>query len=148
MRKRPKEMATLSHGHRQLNLAAIVVERSTELAPDTSQEQMCRQFDVTDRTLRNWASRGMPVKDGAHNRPVHPPDAFAWAIQFTLMVKRDGQGPVHLSMDRVRNLDVEMQAAIWPEDFVLVPLDWDHPIRAHMLVKAAAGIAPPEVTDS
>lgn len=122
---------------------APAARRSAEPDHRMTQEQMARIFDVTDRTLRNWAGRGMPVEDGPHGRPVYGSAAFTWATQYTLLVRRDGKGPSHLSMDRARELTVEMQALLNPEDFVLVPLDWDHPLRAFMLEKAVAGLRPP-----
>jgi hypothetical protein len=98
---------------------------------------MAALFDVTDRTLRLWAERGMPVLDGPQGRPVYPLEAVHWAIVFKVLAGvRRTQGiaiPRTLTMTQVYRHMAEWQARDEPEAFMLVPRDRQHPMRQHML---------------
>jgi hypothetical protein len=127
-----------------LALSAMVRQDRTRLKP-YSQAEACENLDATDRTLRNWATKGMPTEPGPHGKPVYPvPDANIWALCYRVLVSRDphGRGPARLSAAEATRWHLREQMEEWPEDFVLVPLDWDHPARQEMLQIAAAGTKP------
>jgi hypothetical protein len=107
-----------------------------------SQEDAMEWWDVTDRTLRNWAERGLPTKDGPRGKPVYPlPDANIWAMVYKLKkrLSTNGKGPSTMTMEEARQWLVAKQAENWPGDFILVPLDHDHPMRRRQLELAARG---------
>jgi hypothetical protein len=125
-----------------LALTAMVKPRGTGLR-SYSQAEACESLDVTDRTLRNWAAKGLPTREGPHGKPVYPvPDVNVWAACYKVMVELDrhGRGPSHLSMAKAHRWHLQNQMQDWPEAFVVVPLDWDHPMREAALQVAAAGI--------
>ncbi|MGH7498599.1 MAG: hypothetical protein ACREL3_07085 [Gemmatimonadales bacterium] len=129
---------------RGLTLEAIVLSHGT---PRTlSQLEACDFFQVSDRTLRIWAERGMPVRQGPSGRPVYPlPDAGIWvsAYQIRMRDNKNGRALGYLAMEKARDMALAFQFRTWPEDFVVVPLDWDHPARESQLRTAAAGRQPP-----
>lgn len=115
-----------------------------------SQAEMHETFDVRDRTLRSWASMGLPTEKGPGGTPVYPfPDANIWVMCYRAMVAadRNGKGPRGLSVQEANDWHLNSQMGEWPEDFVIVPLDWDHPAREQQLRRAAEGREPPELID-
>lgn len=104
--------------------------------------------DATDRTLRVWAERGLPVQDGPKGRPVYPgPELIAWTACYRARTARAGRAPRHLSIEEARRFQLAHQYKMFPQDFVLVPLDWDHPLREQQLRRAAKGCEPKPVED-
>ena len=105
---------------------------------------MCQVFEVTDRTLRSWARIGLPVEDGGNKRrPRYPlPDAYIWGLCYRSQC-RQGEPPRLLTMSEAHAWHLLEQIRQDSSAFVQVPLDWDHPMRAELLERAAAGRVPP-----
>ena len=113
-----------------------------------SQAEMHEMFDVTDRTLRGWAQIGLPTEKGPGGRTLYPiPSAGIWGACYKAMVAtadRHGRGPTHLSVEQAEAWHLGNQLRDDPDYFVIVPLDWDHPMREAQLRRAAEGCEPPE----
>ena len=134
---------------RTLELRAPVVRFGVQTA--ISQAEARVMFEASDRTLRDWALRGMPVKRGRSRQRTYPlPSAHQWVTAYRQLMARSpgGRAPAHLSIEQARTMDLEFQHRQWPADFVIVPLDWDHPAREDRLRKAAAGCEPPPAEDA
>lgn len=137
-------------GFELLRLAAVVCEP----APPKfiGQSELADWTGVEERTIQNWAERGLPV-DRSRGRPRYPiPDAMVWASEYKRLVAqarrthRSAAGPAHLSMEQARFGHIQANIAalnlpLW-EVAVLVPLEHDHPMRREMLRKAAEGVLP------
>jgi hypothetical protein len=107
-----------------------------------TQQEFCDLLQVSDRTLRSWAAIGLPVEAGPDHAPRYPRhDAMTWALCYKVRSRLPGSLRA-LSIEEARRWHLETQFREWPEDFVLVPLDWDHPLREAMLRLAAAGREP------
>lgn len=87
----------------------------------------------------------MPV-EGTPARPTYVwPDVFTWAACFRERVRTHGhRGPRHLSIEEAHEWHLERQRQVSTDDFVIVPLAHDHPMREVQLRRAAAGVAPTE----
>jgi hypothetical protein len=121
---------------------------------------------VSDRTLRNWAEIGLPVRKGPHGRPIYPADdcrlwAECWRdvtadcqrykrpapTSLTLLqalnwraLKRSVDGLSHWSATRV----VAALGVAWLDVVVIVPNDCDGWGRTRALRLAVEGIASEE----
>jgi hypothetical protein len=116
-----------------------------------SQAEACEWFDCTDRTLRAWTVRGLPTLKGPQGKPLYPlPDSNVWALAFRAMCAEDPRhrsGPPHLTMEEADAWHLGSQMKEWPEDFAVVPLALDHPMRQQQLELAAKGNEPPSADE-
>ncbi len=120
-----------------------------------SQESFCEMMKVSDQTLRNWRSMGMPV-EGTEARPRYPlPDALTWALYYRTQLIEDPRPrsrraaalpPRQITLERAKrwhlwdDFRTDRDGHSW---YVLVPLAHDHPMREEQLRRAAAGRPPP-----
>jgi hypothetical protein len=124
-----------------VELTAKVSPGHRDSDPITTAEMMAT-YDVSDRTLRNWAKLGCPTVKGPRGMTLYPvPGASDWSLGYMLLVAADrhGKGPTHLTVEQANDAHMARQMDEWPGDFVIVPLDWSHPMRETQLRRAAAG---------
>src|SRR5215210_4035368 len=122
-----------------IELTANIEERDEKVAYRATQAEMHEMFDVKDRTLRGWAQLGLPTEKGPGGKTLYPlPDANIWGACYKAKVAEDrhGKGPAWLTVEQANHWHLAKQMEDWPEDFVIVPLDWDHPLRAAQLQRA------------
>jgi hypothetical protein len=132
----------------RVELAANIGDRS-DARPvyRASQAEMCEMFDVRTRTLRSWTTMGLPTEKGPGGAPVYTfPSANVWVMCYRSMMAEDrnGKGPRGLSVQDAHDWHLGRQMEEEPRDFVIVPLDWDHPAREQQLRRAAEGREPLE----
>lgn len=111
------------------------------------QDEAIELVDVSDRTLRTWVKKGLPVQHDARGRARYVvPNLIVWARCYHQQLRR-GKHVRYLTMEEADRWNLQGQAEEWPDTFVLVPLDWNHPCRERQLRLAAAGMEPPAEED-
>lgn len=99
-------------------------------------------FDVTPQTVRTWCKLGLPIVPGTESRPRYPATAAViWVTCYRRRLAAGVAGRTQTLADAEAE-ELEEQRRAWPDDFVCVPLDWDHPRREALLRLAAAGREP------
>lgn len=123
-----------------MKLEAVVHGSAKPNVRSWSQQEFCELLDVSDRTLRAWAVLGLPVETGPDRTPRYSADAMTWAVCYKVLSRLGSLRS--LSLEQAVRWHVETQAQQDPDDFIRVPLYWDHPLREQMLRIAAAGREP------
>jgi hypothetical protein len=152
--KGPKKRATISRSRRDpFETVQLSAKVSADRAKsgEMTQGDLCEAFDVTDQTVRNWVARGLPVRKGPLGKPRYPQsEALAWGRCWR-QLEQQKRAPKWLTPPTAIFLELLGQKEIddeqpWTEKegplFVIVPLEWDHPIRERMLQVAARGVRP------
>ena len=123
---------------------AATVGRRAELL---SQEDAAEEMGVDVRTLRNWAHVGLPTHPDASGRPQYDrQELHVWSQWYRWLCAR-GSEPKRLTLAFAQQLHLLDQARQWPERYVAVPLEPDHPMRDLALRRAAAGAPPGDETN-
>jgi hypothetical protein len=145
----------------QVQLTARIWDHRPDGIPEfLTQSELMEGLDVSDQTIRNYMVRGLPWEKGPQGKPRYPTsDAFSWALQYAILESQK-KAPRHLSIARVDSLNLVSQTLarttegdpeIWSDTiepfFVIVPLEWNHPLRERMLRLAARGVRPATTDD-
>ena len=126
---------------RDLTLTARVLR--DQVGYIASRAEMIEMLDTTDRTLRDWAQRGMPtIRVGpGQPRQYNTADVLAWTALYHFLCGT-GRAPHHLSAREAIEHVLRTEMETDPGYYAIVPLEHDHPRRAAQLELAAAGIEP------
>ena len=155
-----RRSSAISELRRQINkdFPAVALEARVSvdvlggIAGELTQSELCRTFDMTDQTIRNWAGRGLPWKRGPGGKPRYPAVlALAWGRVWTAL-EAQKKAPKWLTPGQALFIDLLSQYENQRDEewckangpaYAIVPLDWDHPLRELMLKIAARGAMPP-----
>jgi hypothetical protein len=108
---------------------------------------------IDERTLRNWVGRGCPQAVGGARPRYELAKVFAWSAYYAHLQRRQQTYrtpvPLKIAYEDAKNWiiqrEYELSPASWNR-YVCVPLEWNHPARAHLLRVACEG-APPAPFD-
>lgn len=117
-------------------------------APLMTQREIAEAFDVDERTIRNWVSRGMPVEVETPRPLYRFGTCWVWKAYLNWQT---AQYQTNRHFEPLRRFTYQhalawwmpRELAEWPDggnEFVVVPLRHDHPRRAEQLEIACAGL--------
>jgi hypothetical protein len=128
--------------------------RGSKVSDEFTQSEICAHFSVTDQTIRNWMERGLPWGKGPRGKPRYPRLlAMQWGLQW-MCLERQKKAPKWLSPAEALFSSLADQHRHYVSDsgewydrqgplFMIVPLDWGHPLRELTLRIATRGAMPP-----
>jgi hypothetical protein len=95
-------------------------------------------FNVKDRALRGRAQLGLPTKKGPGGKTLYPfPERTMGNVLQGYGYRRSvPQGPAWLSIEEANAWHLASQMEDDPSEFVIVPLQWDHPMRESQLPRS------------
>lgn len=127
--------ASMAKRTRDLRLTARVLKAAPRrLLAESAIAEMC---DVDERTIRRWERDGLPQHGTARAVRYDSAEAVQWQSYHHVVPVKDR--PALVDMLVVDQWNLEAQRKDNPRQFILVPLEHDHPLREKALQIAAAG---------
>lgn len=107
-----------------------------------SQSDVVKHTNRSAQTLRNHQRSGMRTL-GAPTRPKYRmADVLNWSLYMNYLAANNRAGEPFTQREANQFALHRMGYELAPQDFVIVPLHWNHPQRAEWLRLAAEGIRP------